>query len=675
MDDEDTIKKNIDDIFSKILERKYPLDSNSSLIPNYSCIATQQIDSRDNWKVDFIWQNTPRTCIKPCNKSWIIKIPTNPNWQSILRSFSIPTSEVLPIVIDTALLGFNINAIILIIGTKEAEQVTDQKDFLFMMQSLMANYIMKMADLRLRQYHNAFVANLAHKVRTPLNTILNIGPLLLDTSLNPIQQEYVSSVLKSSTRLAGVISDTVDISRLTSHQLQLKKEVFSIKECLEDALQYVASDATKKKISISTHVDANVPTYICGDYKRLRQMIIILLHNSVTFNNKTEGGSTTVTISALIIDDNEPLKRSISGESDESIYYSITFSISDNGIGMTDAQQQDILDSFWLHLDNVPFARHDNYELSGLGLAIAQKLSRLMGGDLWIGQCTIDKGSQFIFNIIAPEDIYPSYINHDSLKSIKGKHVIVVDPDPKIRIRFHNTLTKWGVKCTPVPSREELLAITLQTKDPIHVMFINELLNGDKNEKQISQILKEGKYTFPCIMMVQSLVQTATPVASISLPIDDKELMTLLIDLFNHKQAVTAPAKDEIEILIAEDDDMNKMVIANILKKLGYTSFTITSNGKEAYQEITTHPEKYMIALLDIRMPIINGIDLSEYIYKFYQDIKHPELIPYMIGVSAQPVIEGGKLGKFDAFVPKPIIPKKFEEIMRQAISQSSPGM
>lgn len=694
---ETIIREQMNYLLCKLLDRSYNVDQ-TCVNATYSFIATQSVDACNKWKVDTVWQNNPRTLLEPKHKSWIIRFDPSSidkkQWTQILKplgGIKINSTDIVFMrQINKAFLGFNLRAVIIIICKKTLQtDIIDQDNFMMTMELMIATTIMKMADLKLHQYHNAFVSNLAHKVRTPLNGILNISPLLAETQLSQIQQEYMSTLTKSGISLASVMSDTVDISRLAFNQITLNKEVFAIRECIEESLQFISSDAKNKKIQVETNIEASVPTYIYCDYRRLRQILIILLRNSISFINKNDGGAVNLRVSGAILDeDNELLKAEKRrtptnatipqvGKQQDILYYSIEFSVGDNGIGMTDEQQASILDSFWLHIDNVTLIDKDNYESSGLGLAIAQKLCHIMGGDLWLGQCELDKGSQIVFNIIASEDQYPSYVNTSSLKTIRSKHALIVDSDSTSRIRFHNTLSKWGMKCTLIPSQDELITIHLQSGEPIHIMFISESLASSQraSNKSLIQIIREAGHEFPIVVIQQTGIRQRQygqyePNIILSMPIYDKDLMEATINLVNKKVHPTIESKDEIDILIAEDDAINKIVFEKLLPRLGYHKLTITSNGREAYNEIIKNPYKYKIMLIDIRMPIMDGITLSNYIYEFYNKPDKVAFMPYMIGVSAQSMLDSSSMGKLNAFIPKPIDVTRFDEVIRVGLTR-----
>jgi CheY-like chemotaxis protein len=348
----------------------------------------------------------------------------------------------------------------------------------------------------------------------------------------------------------------------------------------------------------------------------------------------------------------------------QNTHYSIEFTISDNGIGMSEKTCSDVLDSFWFHLDdlNISINSESDLQSSGLGLAIAQKLSQLMNGDLWVKLSELNQGSIFVFNIIASEDEYPEYIDHLSLKNIKNKHAIVVDTDSSVRVKLYNTLSKWGMECTLASSADEVTLAHLKNTRPIHIMFIKDQLLKTKGT-ELAKIIRSQGFQFPIVIItlaIENITTDSVVNAVLVSPIDEKDLMTTTIQLLSTKEH-KADIRD-CEILIAEDDKSNQIVIEKILRRAGNSKITITNNGGEAYDEIQRNPYKYEVVLIDIRMPVIDGIKLSHLIYDMYQTLGNPESMPFMIGVSAQPIMDTSSIGKMQAFVAKPIVVKQLEE-------------
>lgn len=623
---------------------------------HYLFIAVQPNIPREEWKIDYVWENNERkiTRLDPKHKTWVIHGALDSR-QSLVSLGIRGKPNILRI--PQAFLNASRAALVTIDGTSIPEDKTT------IIQSIIANMIMRISDFKTHQYHNAFVANLTHKIRTPLNGILYMGSLLAETALDDTQQEYMDVISKASVSLASVVSDTVDISRLAFRQMTLKKEVISLRECAEDSCQLVEDEAQTKKIKVEIYIEASVPDYIYCDYRRLRQMLYILLHNSISFNTKTDGtGNSVVHVQATLLPTSE-LDSSNGGT-----LYVIEFTVSDNGIGMSETSSNSALDSFWSHLDdsNISIGSETDLQSSGLGLAIAQKLAQLMNGDLWIKSTEPDKGSVFVFNIIAPEDEYPSYITHSSLKNIKGKHALIVDTDAHTKIRLHAALTKWGMDCTLAASSDETTMIHFKNPKPIHIMFIADQLLKMRGI-DLARLARVQGFTFPIVIISMAGTEALSgnrDITSVLIsPVDEKELMTATISLLSEKES-----KSDIrdcEILVAEDDAVNQLVIEKLLARIGYTKVTIKSNGREALNEIQKNPYKYEICLLDIRMPVLDGIKLSELIYDMYQNNLHkPESQPFMVGVSAQPILDTDPMGKLQAFVPKPIDVKQLEDYL-----------
>ncbi len=648
--------KRVDYSYNTLLEEKHEIMSEILHMykAKYIFIATKLQSYTTEWKVEHIWEQTPTGInrLDLRHRTWVIRggLTNKISLQGIPMSAN---KIILPI--PQSFLNNLFASLVIVDGTPISEDNT------ITIQLMIANIVMKLSDFKAHQYHNAFITNLTHKIGTPLNGILYMGSLLSETTLDKTQREYMEIINRASISLASVVSDTVDISRLAFKQMRLKKEVISIQDCIDDSCQLVSSEANTKDIKINIDIDSSVPQYIYCDYRRLLQILYVLLKNSIAFNNKTDGtGMTVLSVQATLLPASD---KSLDVES-QNTHYSIEFTISDNGIGMSEKTCSDVLDSFWFHLDdlNISINSESDLQSSGLGLAIAQKLSQLMNGDLWVKLSELNQGSIFVFNIIASEDEYPEYIDHLSLKNIKNKHAIVVDTDSSVRVKLYNTLSKWGMECTLASSADEVTLAHLKNTRPIHIMFIKDQLLKTKGT-ELAKIIRSQGFQFPIVIItlaIENITTDSVVNAVLVSPIDEKDLMTTTIQLLSTKEHKTDIR--DCEILIAEDDKSNQIVIEKILRRAGYSKITITNNGGEAYDEIQRNPYKYEVVLIDIRMPVIDGIKLSHLIYDMYQTLGNPESMPFMIGVSAQPIMNTSSIGKMQAFVAKPIVVKQLEE-------------
>ncbi|MEQ8171007.1 MAG: response regulator [Candidatus Eremiobacterota bacterium] len=451
-----------------------------------------------------------------------------------------------------------------------------------------------------------FLASMSHEIRTPMNGIIGMAELALTTDLTERQENYLENIKYSAYSLLNIINDILDFSKIEAGKLEIINELFDIYELLDKVINIVVTKCEEKNIELLYKIDCNVPAMLFGDEGRIRQILINLIGNAVKF---TEEGEILVTV-----------KKSDTSESNR---INLSISVKDTGIGIEPEKQNIIFESF-TQADN-----SRRLEGTGLGLTISKNLVHIMGGNISIHS---EPGKGSIFTVEIPLKVLeeqPKKI----FNTIPVQQVLIIDDNQTNLMVMKDILSCLNIKAeTASGGIEGLHKIKSSIKsgslfDIIIVDMIMPFINGFT---LINHIKKERKLqNKPVILMFppsfHGKEKRENSGADLYLikPVNLNNIYEVLIKAsssvtqdITHKEEDKVPLKKLYKgnILVAEDNSINMMIISEIISKTGFTVIE-AKNGREAFEKYKEN--EYSLIFMDIHMPEMDGFEATEEIRRF----------------------------------------------------------
>jgi len=316
-----------------------------------------------------------------------------------------------------------------------------------------------------------FLANMSHEIRTPLNGVIGMLQLLEDTIQDAEQRDYTATALESAQRLNRLLSDILDLSRADSGQLQLRRELFNLREVLHQAVEQFRAAAKKAGLELKLRVEQEVPELLSGDALRLQQILANLLGNALKF-----------TIRGGVYVEATPMPTLQPGQ------HRILFSVSDTGVGIEDTTLEELLKPFTQ--GSRGYSR--TYQGAGLGLFLCKRLTELMGGGLSI-ESTPDEGTTVHFTATFTDAQDRATLQQPPLplseEALHGLHILVAEDDPVNRTTASKLLQK--LHCTVTAVNDGLQALETLREERFDIVFMDVQMPG-LNGMETTRALRSG---------------------------------------------------------------------------------------------------------------------------------------------------------------------------------------
>jgi signal transduction histidine kinase/DNA-binding response OmpR family regulator len=427
-----------------------------------------------------------------------------------------------------------------------------------------------------------FLATVSHELRTPLNHVIGFIQLLEMTALDEDQLRDVDKIHHAADNLLSLVNDLLDYQKIVQGALSLEPTPFDLAPWLEELAGAMRPAIAAKGNELAVQCPAEVGT-LYADEKRVRQAVTNLLSNAAKF---TRAGR--VTLSAR-------RERDRAGDW-------IVLDVSDTGRGMTPQQQTKLFQPFTKLL-----SRSDNPEGTGLGLALSQKLCRLMGGDVVLSRSEPDAGSTFTIRLPAPPidgPVSPSrpLVLVAPALSRKVTSVLVIDDDPDVRELMRRHLEGQGFVVHLVASGAEGLELVKKIRPD--AITLDVLMPGIDGWGTLAALQADAETCHIPVIMITMLDDRTRGFALGAWEFLPKPISwSRLIDLLNHVEPHTGP------VLLVDDDPAMRELASRTLSQHGWDVFSV-ENGKAALEAAARR--KPVMVLLDLLMPVMDGFEFLE---------------------------------------------------------------
>lgn len=495
--------------------------------------------------------------------------------------------------------------------------------------------------LKAEEAKGLFLANMSHEIRTPLNGIIGFTKILANMSLDGKVQRYVNIIDNSAQNLLGIVNDILDLSKIESGNLSLEYIDFNPFEEFDSVINLFLAKVEEKNLKLLYFIDPKIPQSIIGDSLRLKQVLSNLISNAIKFTND---GYISVRIESI--------------ESNEN-YIKIKFAIKDTGIGIKKDKQEQIFKAF-SQADNSITRQFGG---TGLGLSISSKIIQAHDSVIKL-ESKENEGSEFSFNI----KFDANSKTNKNLERFKNIKTVIYDEE-NIEDLFLPTIKEYL----------ELITISKSIKKDdfenikdTNIIFLSE----ESLDENIINFAQSKQCKLVIISNKEKVFENITNYVCLTLPLNLSVLFNVLIEsmdktnlIINHKIEEYNSFKGKV--LIVEDHEINQELIT-ILLDLRNLDYKIASNGQEAVD--IYKKESFDLILMDINMPIKNGIEASKEIieYENENNINHTPIVALSANAIDVDIKKALEIGISD-YLYKPINEDRLDEVLKTYVQDKSP--
>ena len=502
-----------------------------------------------------------------------------------------------------------------------------------------------------------FLSNMSHEIRTPMNAIIGLNNIAMnDPTASDQVKEYLSKIGASAQHLLGIINEILDMSRIESGNMTVRKEEFSFAKALEQVNTIITDQCRDKGIVYDCQMKGQVDDYYIGDVVKLKQVLINILGNAVKFT--PEGGTVR-----FLIEEGKRFDRNAV----------LKFTISDNGIGMSK--------EFLPHLFE-PFSQEEStsagkYGSTGLGMPITKSIVELMNGHIDVAS-EKGKGTTFTVTVTLGESDRKQQVEEDGLVP-QDMSVLVIDDDNIALEHAEIILSQIGIKCETAESGKEALdkvRIRHGRREDYNLIIIDwkmPEMDGIETTRQIREIVGEET---PVIILtsfnwdeIADEAREAGVDTFVPKPLFASTVLDEFSEVFQNKTHVekTVDLKGR-RVLLAEDMEVNAEIMMTVLG-MREMEVDLAENGRVAVNLFESHePGYYDAILMDMRMPEMDGLEATRTIRRLQRDDAKTIPIIALTANAFDEDVQRSMQAGLNAHLSKPVEPEELFKTLENLI-------